>query len=84
MQTFAIKTKHGIIKYYTTFNYNHLGLRRPDIDSMIYKDAFGLINHNWYNNLSWRENLNNGWKMNLGMSYSTNSDNLITASTGFI
>ncbi|HVX24908.1 MAG TPA: TonB-dependent receptor [Parafilimonas sp.] len=73
---FRIKTKNGIIKYYTTFDYNHLGLRRPDIDSSIYKDAFGLVNHNWYNNLSWRENLNNGWKMNLGLSYSTNRDNI--------
>ncbi len=73
---FRIKTNGGIIKYYTTFNYNTLGLRRPDIDSMTYKDAFGIINHNWYNNLSWRQNLNNGWKMNLGMSYSTNRDNI--------
>jgi outer membrane receptor for ferrienterochelin and colicin len=73
---FRIKTKNGIIKYYTTFSYNHLGLRRPDIDSGIYKDAFGIVNHNWYNNLSWRETLGNGWKMNLGMSYSTNRDDL--------
>ncbi|HYJ64744.1 MAG TPA: TonB-dependent receptor, partial [Parafilimonas sp.] len=73
---FRIKTNGGIIKYYTTFNYNNLGLRRPDIDSMIYKDAFSVINHNWYNNLSWRQSLNNGWKMNLGMSYSTNRDNI--------
>ena len=51
----------------------------PDIDSAIYKDAFGIINHNWYNNLSWRQNLSNGWKMNLGMSYSTNSDNITSA-----
>ncbi len=73
---FRIKTKGGIIKYYTTFDYNHLGLRRQDIDSLVYKDAFGLVNHNWYNNLSWRQTLNNGWKMNLGMSYSTNRDNI--------
>ncbi len=73
---FRIKTKGGIIKYYTTFNYNHLGLRRPDIDSADYKDAFGVINHNWYNNLSWRQNLGNGWKMNLGLSYSTNRDDI--------
>ena len=73
---FRIKTKNGIIKYYTTFNYSHLGLRRPDIDSLLYKDAFSVINHNWYNNLSWRENLGDGWKMNLGMSYSTNRDDL--------
>ena len=73
---FRIKTKNGIIKYYTTFNYSHLGLRRQDIDSLLYKDAFSVINHNWYNNLSWRENLGDGWKMNLGMSYSTNRDDL--------
>jgi hypothetical protein len=74
---FRIRTKNGgMIKYYTTFNYNHLGLRRADIDSSALKDAFGIVNHNWYNNLSWRENIGNGWKMNLGLSYSTNRDEL--------
>jgi hypothetical protein len=74
---FRIRTKSGgMIKYYTTFAYNDLGLRRQDIDSLYAKDAFGLTNHNWYNNLSWREYLNNGWKMDLGASYSTNLDNL--------
>jgi hypothetical protein len=74
---FRIRTKNGgMVKYYTTFNYNHLGLRRADIDSNALKDAFGIVNHNWYNNLSWRENIGNGWKMNLGLSYSTNRDEL--------
>ncbi len=74
---FRIKTKSGgIIKYYTTFDYSELGLRRPDIDSAYLKDAFSLTNHNWYNNLSWRENLGNGWEMNLGTSYSTNRDDI--------
>jgi hypothetical protein len=74
---FRIKTKSGgMIKYYTTFAYNHLGLRRQDIDSSALKNAFGIINHNWYNNLSWREQLGNGWKMNLGLSYSINKDDL--------
>ena len=73
---FRIKTKNGIIKYYTTFSQSNLGLRRPDIDSMSLKDAFGLKNVNWYNNLSWRENLGHGWKMNLGAGYSTNTDNI--------
>ncbi|HTI11747.1 MAG TPA: TonB-dependent receptor [Puia sp.] len=74
---FRIKTKNGgMIKYYTTFAYNDLGLRRQDIDSLYLKNAFSLTNHNWYNNLSWREYLNNGWKMNLVASYSTNLDNL--------
>lgn len=74
---FRIKTKGGgMIKYYTTFSYSDLGLRRQDIDSLYLKNAFSLTNHNWYNNLSWREFLNNGWKMNLVASYSTNLDNL--------
>ncbi|MES1218913.1 MAG: TonB-dependent receptor [Bacteroidota bacterium] len=73
---FRIKTKNGIIKYYTTFAQSKLGLRRPDIDSLDLKDAFGLTNINWYNNLSWRENLGSGWKMNLGAGYSTNTDDI--------
>ncbi len=73
---FRIKTKNGIIKYYTTFSYSSLGLRRPDVDSLDIKDAFGLNNYNWYNNLSWRETLGKGWKMNLGAGYSTNKDNI--------
>ena len=33
---FRIKTKRGgMIKYYTTFSYSKLGLRRPDVDSSI-------------------------------------------------
>ncbi len=74
---FRFKTKSGgIVKYYTTFTHSKLGLRRPDIDSSDLKDAFGLTNLNWYNNLSWRENLGKGWKMNLGLGYSTNTDNI--------
>ena len=74
---FRFKTKGGgMVKYYTTFSYSELGLRRPDIDSPALKDAFGLTNHNCYNNLSWRENLGKGWKMNLGSSYSTNRDDI--------
>jgi vitamin B12 transporter len=74
---FRIRTKRGgMIKYYTTFSKSRLGLRRPDIDSADLKDAFGLKNNSWYNNLSWRENLGNGWKMNIGLGYSTNHDNI--------
>ncbi|HEU4574506.1 MAG TPA: TonB-dependent receptor [Chitinophagaceae bacterium] len=73
---FRIKTKGGIIKYYTTFAQSNLGLRRPDIDSADLKDAFGVKNFNWYHNLSWREKLGNGWKMNLGLGYSTNTDHI--------
>jgi vitamin B12 transporter len=74
---FRIKTKNGgMFKYYTTFAFGNLGLRRPDIDSSYLKDAFSLKNSNWYNNLSYRENIGNGWKMTLGASFSTNLDKL--------
>ena len=74
---FRIKTKSGgIIKYYTTFGTSDLGLRRPDIDSLNLKDAFRIKNINWYNNLSWRENLGNGWKMMISSSFSTNKDDV--------
>ena len=74
---FRIKTKRGgMIKYYTTFAHSNLGLRRADIDSLQLKDAFSLKNVNWYNNISWRETLGNGWKMNLGAGFSTNTDDL--------
>src|SRR5579863_1953628 len=74
---FRIRTKSGgMIKYYTTFSYNNLGIRRQDWDSLNMNDAFGLTNHNWYNNLSWRDYLSNGWKMDLTSSYSTNLDNI--------
>jgi vitamin B12 transporter len=74
---FRIKTKNGgMIKYYTTFAFSNLGLRRPDIDSSYLKDAFSLKNSNWYNNLSYRENLGDGWKMTLGASFSTNLDKI--------
>ncbi len=74
---FRFKTKGGgIVKYYTTFSKSNLGIRRPDIDSTLLKDAFSLRNLNWYNNFSWRENLGRGWKMNIGSSFSTNKDNI--------
>jgi len=75
---FRFKTKSGgMVKYYTTFAYSNLGLRRADVDSAYLKDAYFLHNINWYNNLSYREYLSHGWKMNLSASYSTNKDDLI-------
>ncbi len=69
---FRMRTrKGGMIKYYSMFGGSDLGLRRANIDNNNLKNAFGLYNLNWYNNLSLRENLGNGWKLNLGMGFST-------------
>lgn len=74
---FRMKTKNGgMIKYYGTFGASDLGLRRANIDEPNLKNAFGLNNINVYNNLSWGENLGNGWKMNLGLGYSTDYNDI--------
>lgn len=74
---FRIKTSEtGIIKYYGYFSGSNLAIRTTSIDSTGYKDAFSIKNFNMYHNLSYRESLGNGWKMNVGVSYSTNKDNI--------
>ncbi|MDF2193114.1 TonB-dependent receptor [Paraflavitalea sp. CAU 1676] len=74
---FRIKTSRtGMLKFYGYFNYSQLGVRRPDIDSLDLKNAFRLTNFNVYANLSYREKLNRNWKLNLGASYSDNSDKI--------
>ncbi|MBS1495992.1 MAG: TonB-dependent receptor, partial [Bacteroidetes bacterium] len=75
---FRIKTKNGgMIKYYGYLSWNRVGIKNPDIDSMNLKDAFNIENLNTYHNLSWRESIGNGWKLNTGLSFSTNKDNII-------
>jgi vitamin B12 transporter len=71
---FRIKTKRGMLKFYSSFNHQELGLRRQNIDSLVFKNAFGLTNNNLYTNLSYKENLKKGWKLNAVASYSKNAD----------
>ncbi|MDQ2720807.1 MAG: TonB-dependent receptor [Bacteroidota bacterium] len=74
---FRIKTSStGILKYYGYFSATDVAFRNQDVDSLNMKDAFGLKNFNMYHNLSWRENIGHGWKLNSGASYSTNKDNI--------
>ena len=74
---FRIKTSpSGMIKYYGYFSSTNVGFRNQDVDSLNMKDAFGLKNFNMYHNLSWKDYLGNGWKINVGASYSINKDNI--------
>jgi hypothetical protein len=74
---FRIKTSNtGIIKYYGYLSANKLGFSEPSIDTLGYNDAFKLANFNMYHNLSYREQLGKGWKMNAGVSYTTNADDI--------
>ena len=73
---FRIKTKNGFIKYYGYVNWNNAGFRTEDIDSLSLKNAFSLNNFNTYQNLNWKEKLGKEWKMNTGLSFSTNRDDI--------
>ncbi len=74
---FRVKTsKTGILKFYTYFNTSNIGVRRPDVDSSLLKSSFALKNFNLYANLSWKERLAAGWKLNIGASFSTNTDDI--------
>jgi vitamin B12 transporter len=74
---FRIKTSAtGIIKYFGSFSTTNVGFRNKDVDSLNMKDAFGLKNLYMYHNLSWKEKIGHGWKLNAGASYSTNHDDI--------
>ncbi len=74
---FRIKTKNGgFIKYYGYVSANKTGFRSADIDSTVLKDAFAIENLNTYQNINWRENFGNGWKITTAISYSTNKDDI--------
>ena len=74
---FRIKTsKTGILKYYGYFSSNKLAFTTNSIDSLGYLDKFAIGNKNFYHNLAWKENLGKGWKLNTGISYSNNKDDI--------
>jgi len=74
---FRFKTKNGgIVKYYGTFDYNQMGLRRQSIDSLDLKNAVYLKGTNVYQNISWKQPLPNNWKLNAVLSFSNNHNNI--------
>ena len=74
---FRIKIKNGgFVKYYGYVSTNKTGFRDTDIDSAALKDAFTIDNLNTYQNISWKEAIGNGWKINIGVSFSTNKDDI--------
>ena len=74
---FRIKTsKTGMLKYYGYFSSNKLAFTTRSIDSLGYLDRFAIGNKNHYHNMAWRENLGRRWKINVGVSYTNNKDDI--------
>lgn len=77
---FRIRTsKTGFLKYYGYFSSNKLAFTVNSIDSLGYLDKFALSNTNHFHNLSWRENLPKKWRINAGLSYTNNQDDIRSA-----
>lgn len=74
---FRIKTsKNGILKYYGYFNASRLGFTVSSLDTLGYLDRFSLKNFNTYHNFSWRETIAKKWKLQTGISFSINRDDI--------
>lgn len=74
---FRIKTSaSGMLKYYGVLSTNKLGFTTPGIDSIGFSDKFSLHNIYTYHNFSWKERLGNFWKLNAGISYANNNDDI--------
>jgi hypothetical protein len=76
---YRFKTKkNGMFKIYAYFNSGDLGVRNPSLDSIGLKNAFNLKNRNFFTNISFRQFLGKGWKLNTVASVSYNKDNINT------
>lgn len=74
---FRIKTsRNGMIKYYGYGSGNKMGFTTPSIDTIGFKEAFQLKNFNMYHNLSYKESIGKMWKLNTGISYTNNKDDI--------
>lgn len=74
---FRIKTfKNGIVKIYAYFNNSDVALRRESLDSVGTLNQYALKNANLFTNVSWRQPLGKGWKLNTVACFSNNKDNI--------
>lgn len=74
---FRIKTsKNGILKYYGYFNASNLAFTNKSLDTLGYLDRFSLKNMNTYHNFSYREKLSGKWRLQTGVSFSINRDDI--------
>lgn len=69
-------SKTGMLKFYGYSNWTHMGSIRPSFEYEGGRELFEMKNQNVYTNLSYKELLGNDWKINAGVSFSTNTDRI--------
>jgi vitamin B12 transporter len=74
---FRLKTsKTGMLKFYTNYGYNHTGMRNANIDSSDLMSSFETRGRNLYANLSYRELVEPGWKIDAALAYNYNKQTI--------
>ncbi|GAA0535255.1 TonB-dependent receptor [Chitinophaga japonensis] len=68
----------GMVKFYGYGNWSRMGFRKNSIEYPGYHEEFDVRNQNIYTNLTYKESLGNGWRLNSGFSFSTNRDKIRT------
>jgi len=69
------KTKTGgVLKAFVNGGYSSMGLNRGNLDFEGLTNQIGLANRNLYSNVTYRQALKNGWRLQVGASYGRNQD----------
>ncbi|RBL93945.1 TonB-dependent receptor [Chitinophaga flava] len=68
----------GLLKFYGYGNWGKLGFSSPSIEYPGDTESYKVRNGNIYTNMTYKENLGRDWRLYIGASFSTNSDNINT------
>lgn len=80
---YRLKTsKNGMLKVLVMGSWGRFGFRNESLEYPGMEEEFRLTNQFLYTNVSWRESLGKGWKIQLGTSYSTNRDRITMDTLG--
>ncbi len=74
---YRLKTsRNGMLKIFVMGSWGRFGFRGESLEYPGKDEEFRLTNQYLYTNVSWKESLGKGWKIQLGTSYSTNRDRI--------
>ncbi|RPE14045.1 TonB-dependent receptor [Chitinophaga lutea] len=80
---YRLKTsRNGMLKIFVNSSWSKFGFRGESLEYPGFNEEFELENKYLYTNISYKESLGKGWKLNLGTSFSTNQDRIYMDTVG--